>query len=181
MSRQTKECRSLDWTKMNIQKSQWKCWEAGSQSVITCMILFIKGIVTEYSVCAQAFDMRKKKIVPNNCMSVSTDTGHLCTERCQSYFHCTFGLCNIQVHTDMQNWPSAGPKGSLAVAVCTVLNFCLYMYMVWKIMCIPRIIKFDIFQLKDKEFLAKWLQSLQAKLEPKVSMASLENKRFMYF
>lgn len=35
-----------------------------------------------------------------------------------------------QKYTDMQNWPSAGPKGLLAVAVCTVLNICSYMYMV---------------------------------------------------
>lgn len=34
----------------------------------------------------------------------------------------------IQVHTDMQNWPSAVPKGLLAVAVCTILNFCSYVY-----------------------------------------------------
>lgn len=77
----------------------------------------------KFCVCMCFWD-EKVKIVPNTSTSVRTHIGHLCTERCQSYFHCTFGRCKMQVHTDMQNWPSAGPKGLLAVAVCTVLNFC---------------------------------------------------------
>lgn len=122
---------------------QRKCWEAGSQSVITCMILFIKGIVIEYSVCARAFEMRKLK----NCSQYLHVSEH--THWSFVYRKVPIILCKIQVHTDMQNWPSAGPKGLLAVAVCTVLNLFKLVHI-----CIWCEIQF-VFQIKDKTVLAK--------------------------
>lgn len=85
-------------------------------------------IVIEFSVCAQALQMKKKSSKHLSHMSVSTLIGHVYTKKGAGDAFAVHVKCKI--HTDMQNGPSAGPKGFKAVAVCTVLNLCSYMYMV---------------------------------------------------
>lgn len=117
---------------INRQNSQRYCREAGSQTVLTCVLIFVEGFLMN-SLCAiRILRCWRRKMSP--------------TPLCRWAFAVVRGLQKIHLkhvqfkYINMQHKASAVTKGLKSVADCTVSNFCSYMYIVLNMKCFSGLI-----------------------------------------